>query len=295
MADNDAYRRQPKPAVTCARLWQVSPALYGVARSMYHYSFPKRAYRNLTSEKWREAEIEMNLLPALVDPAREAVDVGANVGHYSLTLATLARCVHVYEPHPRLAYVLRHSMPRNVRIHNTAISDKTGSAVLTVPFFDRPVEGLASLSKQTFVHARRLARITVRCSTLDDLATQDIGFVKVDVEGHESKVLAGANHLIDRQRPTFLIEVEERHNAGAVQATLDYFSSKSYQGFFVWKSTVLPLEEFTMDMQDPSLIRPGSARIACDYVNNFIYVAQERGVNMPQLVELLRRARNDRR
>jgi FkbM family methyltransferase len=194
-----------------------------------------------------------------------------------LHLSRLVRHVHAFEPHPRLAYILRRNLPDNVHVYNQAVSSQAGRAVLTVPVFNRPVEGMASISPGSgiFGQAQRVTRVRVQCTTLDRLAGRDIGFVKIDVEGHEMQVLAGAAVLIAQQRPVFLIEVEERHRAGAVQAAFDYFSGKNYAGFFVWKVNLRPVERFSMAMQDLTLVVPGAPRRSSDYVNNFIFIARE--------------------
>ena len=231
--------------------------LHSLSRAIFHYTFPRFAYRRLTSQKWREEEIELHLLPALADPEREAIDVGANVGHYSLQLSRIVRLVHAFEPHPRLAYVLKRCLPANVIVHRKAVSDQTGSAVLTVPVFERPVEGIATIEpdNKVFASARRLTNIRVFSTTLDSLVDRDIGFVKIDVEGHEVNVLSGATRLIRCRRPVVLVEAEERHRIGAVRSVIDYFFSYDYRGFFAFRETIFPVEEFVMDMQNPNLIK----------------------------------------
>jgi FkbM family methyltransferase len=272
-----------------------SPALYGLTRSLYHYGFPRSAYRRLASQRWRETEIEMSLLPVLVNPARAAIDVGANVGHYAVDLAGLAPQVHAFEAHPRLAYILRHNMPGNVTVHNAAVSDQTGTATLSVPFFDRPVEGMASLTPTggQFSTAQMVSRVVVRSTTLNQFAAHNIGFVKIDVEGHEAAVLAGAHELIDRQRPTFLIEVEERHRAGAVQAAFDYFQLRDYIGLFARNTTIHPISDFHLSMQHIADIVPDAPRVSSGYVNNFIFVPREHysAAQHKQLIDRLHAAR----
>ena len=250
----------------------VPPHLGSLVRAAFQYVLPGMAYRRLTSEEWREAEIEMELLPALVDPRREAVDVGANVGHYALRLAALVPRVQAFEPHPRLAYVLRRAMPHRVEVHSIAISDTCGRAVLTVPYFMRPTEGMASLSEHSglFAEARSLMRIRVERTTLDTLADRDIGFVKIDVEGHEMQVLRGADSLIQRQRPTFLVEVEERHRSGAVREAFAFFAARDYVGLFALQDSILPVAEFRAEMQSPALISASLPRRQSNYVNDFI-------------------------
>lgn len=46
---------------------------------------------------------------------------------------------------------------------------------------------------------------------LDDLDLGDIGFIKIDVEGFEARVIDGACETIARCRPVMLIEIEEKH------------------------------------------------------------------------------------
>ena len=251
--------------------------IYAATRAAFHYALPRYAYRRLTSQAWREEEIEMDLLPVLIDTAREAVDVGANVGHYAVRLSALVPLVHAFEAHPRLAYVLRRSLPENVKVYSRAVSDRKGHAVLVVPFHNRPVEGMASLtSDRTAVNAARAEmQVRVETSMLDELADRDIGFVKIDVEGHEGQVLAGATRLIERQRPTFIIEVEERHRADSVAEVFRYFSEQGYSGVFIKGSSIFSTSQFTADLQSADLNRPGLARKDLEYVNNFIFMPQE--------------------
>src|SRR3954469_9879548 len=80
-------------------------------RTAYHYLFPGVAFRRYIDNSHGD-EIEMDYLPVLVDARRGAIDVGANLGRYSLRLAPLAKIVWAFEPHPRLAYILRRCLPK---------------------------------------------------------------------------------------------------------------------------------------------------------------------------------------
>jgi len=63
---------------------------------------------------------------------------------------------------------------------------------------------------------------------LDDLKLENVGFVKIDVEGHEAEVLRGAANIITRDRPNFLIEVggyERNCDPSAVFQELDGYTS----------------------------------------------------------------------
>ena len=51
---------------------------------------------------------------------------------------------------------------------------------------------------------------------LISIATSPVGFIKVDVEGHEEEVIDGGFRVIARDHPVLLIEIEERHRHGAL-------------------------------------------------------------------------------
>ena len=68
-----------------------------------------------------------------------------------------------------------------------------------------PQSCIARTARDT-VHADR-RRTNAR---LDSLVKQDVAFVKIDVEGHELRVLNSASGLLGRSRPVFLVESEER-------------------------------------------------------------------------------------
>ena len=53
--------------------------------------------------------------------------------------------------------------------------------------------------------------IRVPLRTLDSYNLSNIGFIKIDVEGHELDVLRGAEVTLRRDQPNLLIEIENRH------------------------------------------------------------------------------------
>jgi len=226
-------------------------------------------------------ESEIELLPFLVDPERQAIDVGANIGRYTLPLSRRAAHVHAFEPHPRLAAVLRATFPSRATIYEAAASDRNGMTQLHIPLVDgREDQGIASVETGAFddTFEGSFGSLDVRTLTLDSLSDCNIGFIKIDVEGHELSVLQGAEKLLARWRPTVLVEVEERHSPGALGRVNAFFDALNYRGFFLFDSALRPLSEFLPDMQNPLLLRvldAGAPRKAIPYVNNFIFIPDE--------------------
>jgi hypothetical protein len=85
--------------------------------------------------------------------------------------------------------------------------------------------------------------------------------------------------LLKSSRPIALVEVEERHNKGAVAATAARFARLGYTGAFVYERKIEDIADFRPQMQDIALLegaRDGTSRRDIPYVNNFIFVPQER-------------------
>jgi FkbM family methyltransferase len=240
----------------------------------FHYTFPRIAHQR-HKRQTKNLEIEITLLPLLVDPSRESIDVGANVGLYADRLAALTKHVHIIEAHPRLAYILKAARAKNATVYHGAASSLEGFTTLNIPLEDgQECVGLSSVERGDAEQKYKSVRI--RSLVLDSLSLRNIGFVKIDVEGHELEALAGSNDLISKQRPAFLIEVEERHRPGGPKLVFDFFANRGYRGLFVYGKQVLPVERFDPTMQDPRNLRNDVARTSITYPNNFIFIPKER-------------------
>jgi FkbM family methyltransferase len=220
----------------------------------------------------RTAEIELNYVRRLIPKDAVTLDVGANCGLYTRELARCSRQVHAFEPARQMADLLRRTAAPNVTVHEIAASDHEGIATLSVPVDgDQAVHSLASIEQRQA--ARPCATELVRTARLDELVKDDVAFVKIDVEGHELSVLHGATGVIERSRPIFLVEAEERHHETTTASLFEFFSQRSFEGLFVMDGEVLPVSEFDpRTMQDPAALLPnGGRREGQHYINNFFF------------------------
>lgn len=134
-------------------------------------------------------------------------DVGANIGTFSLVAAAAGvRAVHAYEPAPRAREWLARNTALNgladrVDIHPVAVSDVDGWVGFT--------EGLDIANHVTGQAAPDDSQ-AVRCVRLDSVIDGSTPFfLKIDVEGHELEVLAGADALL--ASPNLLGVLAERN------------------------------------------------------------------------------------
>jgi FkbM family methyltransferase len=146
------------------------------------------------------------------------LDVGANTGLYSLIAVSAHRSARAiaYEPVPEIADLLRANVQVNpqggrIMVHELAVGDATGTADLHLPPAqgDGTIETSASLESGFKETIERV--VTVEASTLDDAWSAaghpTVSLVKIDVEGAEPRVLAGAGALVQACRPVLTVEV----------------------------------------------------------------------------------------
>ena len=156
---------------------------------------------------------------AHVDRAEAFLDVGANSGFYSLYAKARKPTIRVlaFEPSPANLGLLRQNIALNeadIETFDAAVTDRNGDVTL----HDFPEHSYSASLVEGF-RPGTVAR-TVPGITLDTIAKKHGLFgkkllIKIDVEGHEEAVLAGARRIIE-DGPTLLIEILTDNAANAV-------------------------------------------------------------------------------
>lgn len=145
-------------------------------------------------------------------PGDHFVDIGANVGYFSLLAATLVgRSGHVtsFEPNPEVFRLLKANIERNgflVSAHQEACSDAEAKMPLYINATGNSGEG--SLSQAN----ARGARAYDVCCVVPDIVLRDRPrpkLIKIDVEGAEMMVLRGLRNTLASQ-PLLCLEVDDR-------------------------------------------------------------------------------------
>ena len=198
-------------------------------------------------------------LSALVPKGKIAIDAGANVGVYSYWIARSATQLTAFEPQPRLAKRLAASGIKGLTVHNVALSDAVGVAELHVP----QAHGEASLRNLDVP----VDTIRVPLTTVDSFGLADVGFFKVDVEGHEEPLLHGAEQTLRKSSACVYIEIEERHNPGGLFRIVAWLADLGYTDVqFRQGGAMHPIAEFDLE-RDQLQQRPRTPM----YANNFMF------------------------
>jgi FkbM family methyltransferase len=256
------------------------------------YREARQALRSLCPQallNWREArfygrygEVELHLLEFLCSRDKDAIDVGANDGSYVHYLRRHARRVIAFEPMPSLADALRVKFRHGVDVRSIALSDRAGTAELHMPVVDGvTVTGCSTVSPTASATYPDHRAIEVPMATLDNVYDGDVGFIKIDVEGHEQAVLDGAVQTIRRCRPRLLVEIDERLSPGGLVRAKAYFRDLDYRGFFVKAGHIEPMSLFSANLLQnpadlPDLTAPLQQRQRFGrYIYNFIFLPRD--------------------
>lgn len=236
---------------------------------------------------WRAWRYRLRLDPAEIafvrrhlQPGDTAIDIGAHKGAYTWWMARAVGPggrVISFEPQPALAErlaglaagaALRRAL-RPVEVHPIAISDVQGRAILHI---DGPTPTPGATLGEPNADDRTddgAHRHLVKTTTLDAWLAEDAGpppsLIKIDVEGHESAVFAGAEKTLREHRPALLFECERRHHGGdSIAPIFERLHEVGYTGWFARQRRWFPIDEFEPDRDQVAGRRP--------YVNNFLFL-----------------------
>lgn len=223
---------------------------------------------------FKKTEHELEILDRFVNKGDLVVDIGANKGAYTYRLARLVGShgrVEAFEPIQELADHLVDAS-RQLRlpavVHSCCLSDKDGMAQLSIPLNgDERQYGLASLEDRGTV-AMEVQQVPV--NTLDQMLScrrQPVSFIKCDVEGHELAVFRGALNILKTDRPTLLVEIEQRHLKESIIEHFEFFDRIGYSAFFLSSGKQLkPIRGMPVGMLETGLLEDDR------YINNFVFL-----------------------
>ncbi len=236
--------------------------------------------REMAWRYWMYGEREVRILKRLVRPGSGTIDVGAASGMYSYHLSRHSKEVFAYEPNPEWTEWLRSAVPGNVSVFDVALSNRPGSAILSIPppTRDDPAGDFTLRCAEAGSIERAFSgvpcdRIEVKTACLDEYRLTNISFMKIDVEGHELAVLDGADETLRANRPVLLVEIEQRHIKRDIYDEFAAIELRDYKGMFFLNGRLNSLEQFRREVH-----QPGGDRLDAPetYVINFVFVPSER-------------------
>ncbi len=185
-------------------------------------------------------------LPKLISAGGVAIDIGANLGYYTLPLADIVGAngrVFSVEPVPVIFDVLRHNIGgrSNVELHNVALGCEeceitmSNSSVAECGYFGTGQNGVGDGVSDA---AMKFTAKMVRGSRLFGELKQ-LDLIKCDIEGYEIVVIPELLSAIERHRPVVLIETGGENRKEIILL----FEGLGYSPFTLERGVEIPLSE----------------------------------------------------
>lgn len=242
----------------------------------------KRKTRHLFLSHQRLPEPELGVVRILLeDHPGVFLDVGASVGPF-ITAALPVRdseAIFAFEPNLQYAMALRGKFPK-VHVEQLAVSSSDGVSRLKIP----TIKGVQYLTRGTLEKFTEEGEsgaeyVDVHTITLDSYCSEHsllVSVIKIDVEGHEKEVIAGARSLLLVQHPAIIIEIEQRHHTEPVRNIFSYLEVFGYEGWFfdIRQKKYVSIADFSAEVHQ-SLKQFKTL----GYVNNFVFL--RRGSTAP--------------
>jgi FkbM family methyltransferase len=176
----------------------------------------------------------LGILAALLEPGDGVVEGGANEGYHTAFIAALVGKtgrIWAFEPNP----LPRKTLDKNaqhlphVSIHHEALAaEPADSRDFYVPRSDVPNQGLGGFA-HNFTQATE--KVTVRIETVDRVIGEaPVSLIKLDVQGFEHEVMAGATKILDRDLPFVLFESIPGERSGPEVASM-----LRRRGYSLWR------------------------------------------------------------
>ena len=174
-------------------------------------------------EPWITVAIAQRMRPGMV-----CVDVGANLGYFTMLLADLvgpSGAVIAFEPNPRLRELCTSSISANgfrdrTCVSGFAASDRDGAGVPLTFDLSSPMNGTIVGTAKPDATPVKTVRLDTACANLSR-----VDFVKIDVEGAEELVWSGMQGLLDKN-PHAMVVMEWNAMRQGAERLLDQIFSR---------------------------------------------------------------------
>lgn len=276
LINHHGFRKQPIRTLMRVLWWEVirisnQPISFIYDKTLSVLLYPNDGVARLVFYFGYHEPIELAFLNRYLDSELFCIDVGANIGMYSLFMAKRTRQVIAFEPQAEVLFRFRDSINTN-RLSNIttvqkAVSNKSGKLALNFIVDDsaKTFTTTACESKEsiTLVDAISLD------GYLKENPIKRLDYLKIDAEGAEQDILSGAQKTLKKYRPLAQVEIatEYKHRSG--QSGFDfkaYFDNLQYTLYFInpdtltliqgegWNSFAVPNEKIKAFQQKGLLI-----------------------------------------
>ena len=204
---------------------------------------------------------EIRVVRSLLRPNMTVLDIGANIGFHSLSMARMysGLTIHAIEPIPKtFAYLKRNiglNQTENIVPHNLGFSDRTDTEV-----FYYYAEGSGNASLANVSEKANIDELRCQVVRLDDFAEEHISsldLIKCDVEGAELRVFSGGEETLSRYKPAVVVEMLRKWSAKFSyhpNDSISLFRDLGYVCFAINSGGLVRLERIEQDTVETNYV-----------------------------------------
>lgn len=151
------------------------------------------------------------------DPNKAMIDVGGDIGTYTIPLHKHFKNIYCFEP--------------NTEHYGMILDSLTLNDILNVDLRNQACSFESGKCNMTNLHLNQIEKTEsglIDVVVIDESINDEVGFIKIDVEGHEYSVLLGCETLIDEQSPVIYLETHPSIVADSKQFCEDFLVAKGY-------------------------------------------------------------------
>lgn len=190
------------------------------------------------------------------------LDIGANIGAYTLTLFKETKEIHAFEAGKKNYEILSKNVHsnslKNIYLNNKAVSDKDGEKLKI--FISPDCGGNNSAYKSQFNSFEEVDTVTID-TYCTEMNVKDIGFIKIDIEGGEFSAIIGAKDTIKKYKPIIFCEFNSNAANLAGWKLTDLYNFITDYGY---KSYIITAKS--------EIVYFGSSGFANDYSENLLFI-----------------------
>lgn len=253
-----------------------------MAVAFFPARFRKRNLQTISNLSWAippDEEAELMLLPYFLKKDKLFFDIGANNGIYTTAAEMIipGKMIYSFEPIKELYSRLK-SMHKKINLFSIALSNEISEKQFKIPVIQgKEFKSRGTLQVKYLEEGETGTRlIRVKSETLDNFVKRNkisnIGFVKIDVEGHELHVIEGGVATIGEQKPVLQIEIEQRHYEKRIKEIINYIEDLGYECHYL----DIDGGEFRRLATDPATIQKSEHFKTSKYIHNFIFLPTDK-------------------
>lgn len=202
------------------------------------------------------------------------LDVGANLGIFSIRYATFFRRTLAIEANPLTYHVLCANLLlrqcNSVEALCVGASNCDESSFINVD--KSGMLGWSSIDKAGILEARETFQAAIQLRPLDDIVSEiypeiHVSLIKLDIEGHEYFALEGADEIIRTHNPAVLYE---KNSSSGVDRCAEFLRKRGYNRFMVFRrktSFAFPFSRSSIFASEIDPNTSGSAALVLSFID----------------------------